>query len=603
MSSTSVLSRPKVNRSVSRNGFDRSHRFSFNMSAGMLLPLDWRVFPAGSRVKLGRDVFIRTADVNTAAFTPLDFHVSYFKVPIRLLWSKWNDFKLRINDLNSSALFYKSSGELDSVSLGINAGCPQFDINRFESALRSEITGAGGTINKAPIDSLGYLYINGFYRLRDMLRYGGKGAASESYATNPAFTVNMFPALAYQKIYFDHFRNTAYESNDPFAYNIDWIPNDTTIIDSSAGDSFVFLKKMFTLRYVNYRNDFLHNIYPALNFVNSSPTGLDWSVPSSVVGTFSSVSPSTNNGGLILVNSNVNIGGQNVGRAVSVQNIRAGFALDKLMRASAYAPKHVKEQFEALFGVKMSDKVSHQSERVADFQNDIKLMEVTSTSDTSGASLGAIGAKGIGSGQSGKLVETYCEEDSIIMCVGYILPRASYDAFGSEKWLTNSTPEEFYNEILQNLGLEPVYFYEYSRLPFDGTSNNSIVGYRPRYQIYKDSIDLNHGEFRYNNPQYIYDPDEGVVPEGTNSLILDNGSRTLSAFVVHSLSDYIGGNTVMPSNGVSSDFFKVSPEDVNPLFVGQYNKSGAQILDQFYGFFEQKFKAIQPMDVFGLPNI
>ena len=33
--------------------------------------------------------------------------------------------------------------------------------------------------------------------------------------------VNPFRFLAYQKIYFDHYRNPLYELNDPTAYNVD----------------------------------------------------------------------------------------------------------------------------------------------------------------------------------------------------------------------------------------------------------------------------------------------------------------------------------------------------------------------------------------------
>ena len=100
-----VLGRPLPNASTPRNAFDRSSRRQFHYALGQLVPAWWEPVIAGSKLKLNRKVFQRTADVNTAAFPKLDTHVQYYYVPFRQLWSFWDDFKLGIQDTNSSALF------------------------------------------------------------------------------------------------------------------------------------------------------------------------------------------------------------------------------------------------------------------------------------------------------------------------------------------------------------------------------------------------------------------------------------------------------------------------------------------------------------------
>lgn len=584
MARQSVLSRVKVNHSLSRNGFDLSCRKAFNFSCGMLLPVEWKQFTAGSKVKLNRKVFIRTADVNTAAFTPIDFFMDYYKVPLRYLWSPWNDFKTGISDMNSTAL-QAVTGSLQQSPFVVTR-CPMLDLNAFEKAVTDNVENNNtadlqGNIYK---DSLGYLYVNGYLRLRDLLRYGGNGLIHGTVSSN-AWLVNVFPALAYQKIYFDHYRNTAYESNNPYAYNLDWM-GDLYMPDLTNEDHFSIARQWFNLRYVNYRNDYYQNLYPSLNYVVSDPVGNSFLVPDSVIG-IRGTRPTIASFGSVTIG-----GSNNNSNLTTVQNIRAAFALDKLSRAAAYAPKHVKEQFKARFGVTLSDAVSSESYRLGSFKCDIKLMEVTSSADTEQAGLGAIGAKGIGFGDSENTIETYCDEDCIIMAVAYAIPRSSYDAYGCDEWLTKTNFADFFQPEYENLGLEPVYGWQMRRwldnAPAHDAQNNLLIGYRPRNQVYKLSADLNHGEFRGQNPQYNYRSSDGLYHPTA-------GASTLDAFVVHT---NIGRSSFQPSYS----FFKVMPDDVNSLFVSQYGTDGAPVHDQFFGYLECIQPAIMNMSVHGQPS-
>lgn len=610
MSKTSVLSRPKVNKSTPRNAFDRSRDLTFNLSAGMLLPLFWQQYPAGARAKFNANSFIRTASVNTAAFTPMDFHLEFYKVPLRYLWSQWNDFKLDINDVNSSAVLgYDVATNLPNQSPA--SSVPSFDVSAWDYEVYNNAHLVSPTT--AWSDSVGNSYANGYLRLRELFRYGGAGlnilgmnSGSSQLGYAFSFRVNTFAAQAYQKIYYDHFRNNSYESNSAFNYNADWLGN-VTLGNLSDSRFYEWIKNLHTLRYVNFRNDYYKNIYPALTYVASQPSGTLFSVPSSVLfgGNYAGQqnTPAFNSisAGQVIVNAPYSDADK--GTLFTVQQIRAAFALDKLLRASSYAPKHVKEQFAARFGVKMTDRVSYESEYLGSFVNRITLREVVSTADTSSASLGAIGAKGVGTDTSGKTIETYCEEDCIIMAMGYVIPNIMYDARGADGWITKLSRNEFFQPEFENLGLEPVYQWEIQREEFGQVNHNNIIyGYRPRNQVYKLAPDLNYGMFRVNPSRFDL---TGSV--GSQTLTLNQTTTPLSSFTTHGNVRVDGLNTpsIVPAtvNGLTYRYFKVTPVILNQIFYEQQDIACSPSKDQFFGILSVYDPSVQDMSVHGQPSL
>lgn len=606
-----VLGRPLPDASIPRNAFDRSYVRNFNHSVGMLLPVFCEPVIAGSSIKLNRQIFERTADVNTAAFNKLDTHIQFYAVKLKYLYSRWDDFKLNIQDLQTSA-YNVLSNDLVGVP-SVPTSIPTFDIH-------ARLTSQDVLDLK---DGAGYSWREGALRLLDLLGYNGEGL-------NPSGRPNMntLRLQAYQKVYYDHFRNTAYESNDPFAYNSDMFMQNNGVSPSEVVYN-QFLQRIMTLRYVNYRKDYFQNIYPALNYVVSEPSGLSWQLPSSLVGATGSSPISisgtatlngttsddftrwhelygsslekgqpiqTSNGfkslsyqGGVHTQSNVvhdhAVSGSATIRSDSnlilnpslynVQSIRASFALDKLLRSSAYAPKHARDQYKARYGISGKGFDDHLSDFIGSFMNDITIGEVVSTSDTLngnvGNRLGAIGGKGIGSGDYGRTLEYTANEDSLIVGVCYTIPRTQYDADRYDNWNCKSSREDFFVPEYMDLGLQPLYRMEL--YADDVNTNNRILGYVPRYQEYKLGIDVNNGLFRSN--------------------------QNLSAFVVHTNADERG--LPVNANGVNLSFFKCTPSDVDSLFVESYD--GEQSTDQIFSNCRFMFVVNCNMSVHGQPRL
>lgn len=595
-----ALSKPLPKARLPRNSFPRSFMKNFNQSSGMLIPLFCQFVPLGTKFRLNRSIFMRTAELNTAAFPVIDYNIDFYVVPLRLLMTRYDEFKTNTSDLNSSA--FSSNRVPDRM--------PYFKL----SDIQSVITRTGST---DPVDLLGAKTYYGALRLFDLLGYDDRNL-SGYYGSGFDIELNAFKLLAYQKVYYDHYRNTAYEPNDPIAYNADqaYMNQGNGRITSSYA-----IQKMCELHYVNYRKDYFQAVYPGLNYVSidvENDQGV-WQIPNSVMGAYQSINfPlqgqtnydnnrwQRNNGTTMTPSTTVSTDstgnnladdGQRIRHShtlasgvatvtqdptslTNVQAIRAAFAMDKLLRASAYAPKHVKDQLEARYGVKLRQSYGHESTYIGSFNNRITIGEVTSTantqnfSSTSGDRLGAIGGKGVSGETRGKTISYTCESDSIVIGIGYAIHRSMYDSHRIDNFNLKHLREDLPIPEFMDLGLRPLYQMELVNLG-QTTNNNYPIGYVTRDQEYKIGIDENHGLFRENLPL-------GVFAVHTNSytrLILGQQGITATAA-----------------------YFKVAPSDLNSIFFQNFDPSD-QTTDQLFGQVSFQFDCRQNMSIHGQPNL
>lgn len=587
-----ILGRPLPDATVARNAFDRSSVRQYHYALGQLVPVWWEPVIAGSHCKLNRKIFQRTADVNTAAFPRMDTHIQYYFVPFRQMWSQWDDFKLNIQDGNSTAL--ASSNDTDSWrGMRPPTRVPWFAWTNFLEELNT-------ARQASATDPLGFPKVPNAILLMNLLGYG----QGDQVMTKE---VNLWPILAYHKIYYDHFRNSAYENNNPFMYNMDylWSRNASTQLPpfklvSGITTSF---DDLCQIHYVNYRNDYYNNIYPALNYVQTLPTGTDWRLPGNIQGLSAAIqavisgstgsdsgwsSESSTAGGVgftpgsgltsesypgyILrhnhpVNGNATI---DMNSALTAQTMRSIFALDKLTRSAAYAPKHAKDQYEARFGIKFPEN-PNESLFLGSFQNDITIGEVTATANSSingkVEPTGSIGGKGVSFADWGETIDFNAKEDGIVMAIQYTTVRSNYRALGVDSYLTKHLREDYFQPEFQDLGLEPVVGSE-----FNGTVSDEIVlGFRPRNQRYKLSIDKSYGLFM-------------------------DMEQDMSMFVNHT-----DVGRIPTESGLNAWWFKVRPSDLNGIM--RVNYDGNWNTHQFFGETEFGFTCVQNMSVHGQPSL
>lgn len=653
LSPRASLQRPTRDAQHARHAFDRSFMINFNQKCGALDPVFAQFVPAKSTVHINRSEFVRTADVNTAAFGSFTHCVDFFCVPLRQLWSFWENFYLNIDDYSSSLYSalksYPTTDELMNGTARKPNQLPMFS-NKFLIGVNPDYMQADYQQPAEPFaaryrdGSNVFSFAYGARRLLNRLGYGISYVGSDveiaprakddfGYFNDVSSQgQNLFRLAAYQKVYYDHYRNSLYESNRPIAYNFDWLARESNAQQELIKDCLV--PEMLKYRYVNYRKDYFMALYPSLNFSSNMELGgtQAWHLPNSVVGLASNISGSTlstsvlgtaSNSGLSFATSKdrsrwsslsgsslpdhasvvTSVGNNllvdqsfaslvhdhsvslpNFGTEFSVQDIRAAFALDKLLRRSALAPKHIKEQYEARFGIKYKDD-GHSSIRIGSFSSEINVMEVTQTSAGSDGQtpLGTIGGKGLGGQPYGKDIEYTCDYDSIIMGVSYFIPRPFYDSRNYDAFNIKAKREDFFQPEFQDLGLQPVYLKQLQS-SFAQTEeqanleNNYLIGYQTRYQEYKTNVDRNYGLFEAYAPLSVF----------TNSF---DGYKHLLA----------SGGLSSVSNGIlNTNFFKVLPTDADSIFVTPADAT--ELTDQFYGFMRFKFVCNQNMSVFGIDN-
>lgn len=609
MSRNKVLERAKVTPPTGRSEFDVSCIKNFTALAGYINLVFAQPVLSGTHGRINRSTFTRTADVVSPAFPKVTQHTDFFIVNIKSLWSYWENFKLNINDLKSSQLVQFDAQSVSPV-LTIPAYVPSFDFGVTPNAGHTAWVCAPEKVFPDPTTVSASTLARVSAQRNDMIRLcEAAGYGRLVVGTNPGViqhtsnVQNLFKLAAYQKIYFEHYRNTAYESNDPYAYNLDWVTNNGLsqvggVIDPTTSAGLYSMQQLCTLRKVNYRNDYFHNLYPSINYVLSSPSGADWSVPNSVVGVGDGLTVSG-------VRSNVQYPSPYLAQTVSatpgtvrssVQSIRAMFALDKLMRASAYAPKHVKDQWKAQFGVDIPDDSDMVSKRLGSFQNDIIFQEVTQMAPTASTELGDLGAKGVGSGSASDDIEFYAPYDSIIIGVQYFMPRAIYDAFGVNVWNINRARGDFYSKFFENLGLRPIYAMELDAGGYvrqGALAPNTVIGFSVPNMILKIGIDQNLNEFKMHCEWYEPNSSDTAIQKMV-------GSNYLRAFTLHNTAT----SKMIDSGGnISAAYFKVNPEDLEYIFRVQVN--GAHVFGnfQFYGQLYVKLLISAPMAVHGQPRL
>lgn len=626
MANKSVFSRPIPDANRPRNGFDRSFMVTENSSFGMITPVFAELLPAGSHCKINRSEFFRTAAVNTAAFLNFDHFIDFVAVPIKQVWSYYDDWMLNIKDMNSSFFNLFEADVYDNPVLP--ASLPAVTISEILNALDSP----GQPSDGSGIFSRSYTG----RRLLNRLDYAVclKNSLADGIEDDYGYMSdysnklnNLVKLCCYQKAYFDHYRNTAYEDNNPFSYSMDWIGTSTPSPDVVNR----FVKGLCTMRYKDLRKDMFQVVYPGLNYVVSNPTGLSWQLPSnlgqlagntvnvdllsdsgsvvvnsvfnsstgydnsrwrlsdgSVMTSSAGVRTNTNGSNLIQDNPAQNIRHDHLfstASSLSVQSIRAAFALDKLMRASAFAPKHVKDQYEARFGFKYRGR-GNESTFLGSFKCTINVNEVVQTTPNSsdGSSLntglGDIGGKGVGSAGFEQPIEyDAMEGDVMILGLSYFLPRIMYDAFLHNPFNTKLLRTDFFQPEFEKLGLQPFYFG--SLRAALGTNkdngdrdNNQLIGWQDRYIEYKTNYDRNRGLFTKDQPLEIYS--SHFVP--TRHYTFD------------------------PNNsGTTYVYFKCNPLDGNDFFVTAAD--GTELSDQFFGKIAFQFLCNQNMSVHSQPDL
>lgn len=550
------LIRPsKANRP--RNAFDLSQRHLFTAPAGALLPVLSLDLMPHDHVEINASDFMRTLPMNSAAFVSMRGVYEFFFVPYKQLWSGFDQFITGMSDYKTSYMYSFKNKVLEN--------CPNFSIQDFIKFINP----------KADKDIHGFPKKNGVFRMLDLLGYGKySNSSGTAYTDIPEKTtkdlgnVTPFRALAYQKIYSDHYRNSTYEDFQIESFNADFFGQSGKMKAVVSNEPWDY--DWFTMRYRNAGKDIYTNLRPTPlfsveNFGNGlAPGSLGVSVASDKFNTEIDI---TNNAGSL---------------NLSVNDIRNAFALDKLASITMRAGKTYKEQIEAHFGISVDEGRDGKCEYLGGFDSNMQVGDVTQTSGTTvtgtkdtkfGGYLGRTTGKATGSGNG--QIKYDAREHGILMCIYSVVPDVQYDATKIDPFVQKIQRGDFFIPEFEDLGMQPLFCktiswkYAQGNLNSPTGSKSPAFGWQPRYSEYKTALDTNHGQFANGEPLSFW------------SIGRARANDFLHTFNISSL--------------------KINPHWLDSVFAVDYN--GTELTDQFYGECYFNILKVSDMTVDGMPRV
>lgn len=568
---TSVFGNKRPQPHLQRNAFDLSHSDIFSIAPGMLLPIHCQEVNPNEHFEFNPNVYVRTMPLNTAAFVRAKQHVEFFFVPMRTLCRQWNQFivgtEYRISSISALNSY---------TTLGVSIDLPQ-----CAKWCADNMNPSTDQWNK---NIFGYPFGRDAVRLLDMLGYGVNSSNVSSFKREQHKHVNLFRLLAYQKVYYDNYRNPLYEKNDPSAYNIDQYFGTNKVFTYSS--DLAVSRKFITLRFRNWSKDY---------FTCSSPQwmGADYlteptTIPLSIVGVESGRSGGTD------VSSNfegnydttndydithplntstgvgayLNINGD--ASTFSVANLRAAFAYDKMLRLSVAAGDgDYGSQIKAHYGFNAVHD-DWKSQFIGGCTAPVNISEVLTTATTEQAPTGDIYGKGASFNQGTFSFDT--KEHGIIIGILSIVPEADYQSSMLDKFNTKFSREDYFQPEFADLGKQALVSTELELLKGTNIRTDSVLGFVPRYMEYKTAVDKVHGQFVSGGTLSAWS-----APRNNPAIDLD--------------ADF----------AFTSTSLKVDPRILNPVVSVAFD--GMEKTDQFIVDCTTSCRAIRPMSITGEPML
>ena len=567
-----------------RSGFDIGRKNAFTAKVGELLPVYWDISMPGDKYKFNVEYFTRTQPVETSAYTRLREYFDFYAVPLRLLWKSAPSVLTQMQDINQiQALSF-------TQNLSLGTYLPSFHLY-FLSTIIQRLN--GGSNNPGSSSSLKNLF--GFsrsdlaYKLLRYLGYGNfiKDAPSSDnrwWSTSLKNTddsagytqqylqnnyVNIFPLLAYQKIYQDFFRWSQWENSNPSSYNVDYYSGVSPLLLSSVpplSDNYWKSDTMFDLKYCNWNKDMLMGVLPnsqfgdvaVLDISNSAAPdvvlGPDGGSKKSKVAIASVVSSNSapvpffalqaSASNTIPEGSSLRVDLSTLKSQFTVLALRQAEALQRWKEISQSGDSDYREQIRKHFGVNLPQALSNVCTYIGGISRNLDISEVVNNNLAAEGNAAVIAGKGVGAGNGSFTYTT--NEHCVVMCIYHAVPLLDYTITGQDGQLLVTDAESLPIPEFDNIGMEVLPMTQIFNSSLATAFNLFNAGYNPRYFNWKTKLDVINGAFTTTLKSWVSPVTESL---------LSGWAR-------------FGGSTPDLATKVALNykFFKVSPSVLDPIF-------------------------------------
>lgn len=569
-----------------RSGFDIGRKNVFSAKVGELLPVYWDISMPGDKYKFNVEYFTRTQPVETSAYTRLREYFDFYAVPLRLLWKSAPSVLTQMQDIN----------RIQALSLTQNLSLGSFLPSLKLSTLYGVLSRLNGGLSN-PGNDKGFINLFGFYRsdlswkLLSYLGYGNfaqsapssgnrwwstslkSGDASSNYsqAYIQNNRVNVFPLLAYQKIYQDFFRWSQWENSNPSSYNVDYFSGVSVDLITSipAGDSDYWKSDtMFDLRYCNWNKDLLMGVLPNSQFgdvavINLELPGGDLKAGFRAVdGKFhptvcnAPLTTSNSSAGLMVpsvtTSSTIPLKATLVSDLSGLQSqfsvlaLRQAEALQRWKEISQSGDSDYREQIRKHFGVNLPQALSNMCTYIGGISRNLDISEVVNNNLAGEGDTAVIAGKGVGAGNGSFEYKT--DEHCVVMCIYHAVPLLDYTVTGQDGQLLVTDAESLPIPEFDNVGMEVLPMTQIFNSPKASVVNLFNAGYNPRYFNWKTKLDVVNGAFTTTLKSWVSPVTESLL-SGWFGFGYQEGDVDVNTRVV-----------------LNYKFFKVNPSVLDPIF-------------------------------------
>lgn len=515
-----------------RSGFDIGRKNAFTAKVGELLPVYWDISMPGDKYKFNVEYFTRTQPVETSAYTRLREYFDFYAVPLRLLWKSVPSVLTQMQDVN----------QIQALSLTQNLALGTYlpsitlhDLGSVISSLNgnSPVPGASGSLKNmfgfsrsdASFKLLSYLgYGNIVHTLppsnnrwwSTSLQYSASSSYSQAFISNSV--VNLFPLLAYQKIYQDFFRWSQWENANPSSYNVDYFSGiSPSLIESlpSATSDYWKSDTMFDLKYCNWNKDMLMGVLPNSQFGDVSVIDLELPGGDLKAGfrtTDGKFLSAVTNAPLTTDNSSTGLStpGVKSDSTVALKTplisdlsglqsqftilaLRQAEALQRWKEISQSGDSDYREQIRKHFGVNLPQALSNMCTYIGGISRNLDISEVVNNNLAADGDTAVIAGKGVGAGNGSFTYTT--DEHCVVMCIYHAVPLLDYTITGQNGQLLVTDAESLPIPEFDNIGMEVLPMSQIFNSPKASIVNLFNAGYNPRYFNWKTKLDVINGAF------------------------------------------------------------------------------------------------------------
>ena len=594
--SKTLFSQPDVKNNPHRSGFDLSKRKLFTAKVGELLPVYCRSVIPGDHFKFSAQSFTRTQPVQTSAFTRIQEYVDFFFVPYRILWRNFPASFTQMQDA-------KNIAQSLSKTQSINDMLPYVTMGDLLKCICKNLPLNGDT-NVGPayttLDEVGANKKQSIFKLLSYLGYGDfdRFGSNTGLNVSPGLNVesldqyfdtskklSLLPLLAYQKIYFDFYRNTQWEEDRAQAHNVDYMTDSTNIADYDSKPNKLedlFNSGILSLRYANYAKDLLLGLLPNAQFgdvaeitLSSSstygfiPQGSILSNGTKVVDKQSNplVSNDIINGGKYAVlasssnseiktdsirtTSDVSISFDKINSAFNALDIRNLMATQRWREIANTGDRTYRSQIEKHFGVHLPQMLENNCVYIDGWKGSVAINEVVntnlqSTSSDDNSPKATIEGKGVGD-IDGHDFDFDVKEHGLILGIYHAVPIMDYSLSAPNRDNQIVNISDMFIPEYDKLGYEsvlPTDFFQITQKRFNAPLIISQLGYAPRYWQYKTDVDEVVGAFRTSLVDWVAPFDDSYLKNSITLISANNYKLDYRFFKVNAsiLDDIFGVN-------------------------------------------------------------